>query len=102
MKEVIVSEKEQEWQVTLKGEIDAGNADAFLQEITDAFQSAPKDIHFFCEALDFIDSTTLGAFVKLSKRVGADGKKLRLSALQPKIKKLFAICVLDKLMEIDA
>lgn len=102
MKEVVITEGAEEWAVTLSGEIDSGNADAFFEEVKTAFSSVPKDVHFFCEALTFIDSTTLGAFVKLSKLISGEGKKMRLSALQPKIRKLFAICVLDKLMEIDA
>lgn len=102
MKEVMITDAAAEWSIALKGEIDAGNADAFLREVTEAFDSDRKDVHFLCEELNFIDSTTLGAFVKLSKAVKAAGKKIRLSGLQPKIKKLFSICVLDQLMEIDA
>ncbi len=102
MKEVTITEQKDEWQVSLCGEIDASNADAFYREVVSAFDSAPKDVHFLCEELNFIDSTTLGAFVKLAKRTGAEGKKIRLSSLRPKIKKLFEICVLDQLMEIDS
>lgn len=102
MKEVVITEEDGEWKVELSGEIDAGNADVFFEEVKSSFSIAPKDVHFYCENLTFIDSTTLGAFVKLAKLIGGAGKKTRLSALQPKIRKLFSICVLDKLMEIDA
>lgn len=102
MKEVTIESGAGEWLITLSGEIDAGNADVFLREVTEAFDSEKKDVHFLCDELSFIDSTTLGAFVKLAKRVREENKKIRLSALQPKIRKLFAICVLDQLMEIDA
>jgi anti-anti-sigma factor len=102
VKEVVITENDGEWKVELSGEIDAGNADVFFEEVKSAFSIEPKDVHFYCEKLTFIDSTTLGAFVKLSKLIAAEGKKTRLSSLQPKIRKLFSICVLDKLMEIDA
>lgn len=101
MKEVNVTEREEEIAVTLCGEIDSGNADAFFGEVKSAFEEGKKDVHFFCKDLTFIDSTTLGAFVKITKMVSAEGKKVRLSELQPKIRKLFSICVLDKMMEID-
>lgn len=102
MKEVTIEQQDaEELEVTLSGEIDSGNADAFYAEVCGAFEVAPKNIHFTCNGLTFIDSTTLGAFVKLNKYVTAQGKKIRLSGLQPKIRKLFAICVLDRVMEID-
>lgn len=102
VKEVMIGQNNaEELEIKLSGEIDSGNADAFYAEVCGAFDSEPKNIHFSCNELTFIDSTTLGAFVKLNKYVTAQGKKIRLSGLQPKIRKLFAICVLDRVMEID-
>lgn len=101
MKEVNVEKRADELLITLVGEIDSGNADAFFNTVSEAFASDSKNLHFMCDGLAFIDSTTLGAFVKLLKRVRGEGKAMRLSGLQPKIKKLFTICALDKIMEID-
>ena len=39
--------------------------------------------------------------VKILKKVKTDGNTVRLSALQPKIKKLFLICSLNSIMEIE-
>lgn len=86
--------------VTLSGEIDFGNAESFFAGVMDEYQANAGDICFDCTDLNFIDSTTLGTFVKILKRVQADGYKMKLVNLQPKIKKLFVICALDSIMEI--
>lgn len=86
--------------VALSGEIDFGNAENFFADVMDGYQATAGDICFDCTDLSFIDSTTLGTFVKILKRVQADGYKMKLVNLQPKIKKLFVICALDSIMEI--
>ena len=92
--------REGELVVELSGDIDLGNAEAFYQAVARAYQETPADLLFDCQALNFIDSTTLGTFVKILKTVKADGRKMKLLHLQPKIKKLFLICALDSIMEI--
>ncbi len=86
--------------VLLSGEIDLGNAEEFYTTVTAAYKETPADLYFDCEQLNFIDSTTLGTFVKILKAVKTDGYKMTLARLQPKIKKLFLICSLDSIMEI--
>lgn len=87
-------------QVALSGDIDLGNAEAFYQAVMEGYKASPADVCFDCAALNFIDSTTLGTFVKILKSVKADGYSMRLVNLQPKIRKLFVICSLDSIMEI--
>ena len=96
----IVQTEGQELHVALSGDIDLGNAEAFLNEVLETYHANPKNIAFDCEELHFIDSTTLGTFVKILKTVQANGHTVRLFALQPKIKKLFLICSLNTIMEI--
>ena len=96
----IIARDETQLRIALKGEIDSGNAEEFLAAVQAAYSQAPADLVFECEELDFIDSTTLGTFVKLFKQVKADGFAMRLVGLQAKIKKLFVICSLDTIMEI--
>lgn len=101
MQEVVVKGvKDGVLEIALSGEIDLGNAEAFYQAVIGGYGETPNDICFDCENLSFIDSTTLGTFVKILKKVRADGKKMRLIRLQPKIKKLFLICSLDSIIEI--
>lgn len=87
--------------IALSGDIDLGNAEAFYNEVTIAYKEMPVNILFDCEKLNFIDSTTLGTFVKILKMVKTDGYGVRLTNLQPKIKKLFTICSLDKIIQLD-
>lgn len=86
--------------VALFGDIHSGNAEGFYQEVVKAYAQNPCDILFDCQKLDFIDSTTLGTFVKILKKTKSDGFKMSLINLQSKIKKLFVICSLDSVMEI--
>ncbi len=84
----------------LSGDIDLSNAETFYAEVAKEYAAAPAKILFDCEQLNFIDSTTLGTFVKLLKEAQKDGHGVKLVNLQPKIKKLFLICSLDQIMEI--
>ena len=96
----IIGREDEQWNIALSGEIDAGNAEEFYSAVISAYEQAPATLVFSCDGLDFIDSTTLGTFVKLLKKVKADGFGMKLVGLQAKIKKLFVICSLDKIMEI--
>ena len=101
MKEVtILGVENEELKIALSGDIDVGNADEFFAEVASAYEEAKKTIAFDCTQLSFIDSTTLGVFVKISKLTEADGNKVRLLGLQARIKKLFMICALGSRMEI--
>ena len=101
MKEVLSEGlKDGKLTIVLSGEIDASNAEAFYEAVTASYRATPAPLTFDCAALEFIDSTTLGTFVKILKTVKTDGHGLTLKNLQPKIKKLFVICSLDTIMEI--
>lgn len=100
MKEVQILALTPEIRIALSGTIDSGNAEEFGAEVIAAYDSAPGDIAFECAKLEFIDSTTLGTFVKILKHVKTDGYKMKLSGLNAHIRKLFVICALDTIMEI--
>lgn len=85
---------------SLHGEIDSATSDDFYAQVLAAYEHDKKDVVFDCAALTFIDSTTLGTFVKIYKRLKADGNSLALENLKPNVKKLFEICALNTLMEI--
>ena len=101
MEEVTLLEKSENGiKIALSGDIDLGNAERFYEAVMDEYRAVSKDILFDCEKLTFIDSTTLGTFVKILKTVKQDGNTMKLINLQSKIKKLFLICSLDSIMEI--
>ena len=86
---------------SLSGEIDSATSDNFYAAVRAAYQNNKKDVVFDCAALTFIDSTMLGTFVKILKEVKADGYSMLLKNVQPRIRKLFEICALDTIMEIE-
>ena len=102
MEEVKILKSEAgELQIALSGDIDLGNAEAFYNAVMEAYQGNKGNLLFECAELNFIDSTTLGTFVKILKSVKSDGYSMRLVGLQAKIKKLFLICSLDSIMQLD-
>ncbi len=101
MQQLKLVSAEEKLVISLSGEIDAATSEDFYAEVTAIYNNDAKDVVFDCAALEFIDSTTLGTFVKIFKNLAADGHKLKLVNVRPRIKKLFEICALDKLMEIE-
>lgn len=85
---------------SLSGEIDSATSDDFYAQVSAAYEHDKKDVVFDCTALSFIDSTTLGTFVKIFKKLKADGNGMVLENVRPNVKKLFDICALNTLMEI--
>ena len=84
----------------LSGEIDSATSDDFYAQVVCAYEHDKKDVTFDCAALTFIDSTTLGTFVKILKKLKADGHGMVLERVRPNVKKLFDICALGTIMEI--
>lgn len=100
MQQVKLISADDKLRIALAGEIDSAGSEDLYAEVTAIYEHDKKDVEFDCTALEFIDSTTLGTFVKLFKKLKADGNNLTLENVRPRIKKLFEICALDKLMEI--
>lgn len=85
---------------SLSGEIDAATSEDFYAQVCAAYEHDKKDVTFDCAALTFIDSTTLGTFVKILKKLKSDGHEMVLDKVRPNVKKLFEICSLNTIMEI--
>ena len=86
--------------VVLTGEIDFAKADSFYNVVMEGFKATPANVCFDCSLLEFIDSTTLGTFVKILKAIKTEGYTMKLVNLHANIKRLFVICALDKIIEI--
>lgn len=102
MQQVKLVSTETELKFSLSGEIDAATSEDFYAQVIAAYEHENKNILFDCAALTFIDSTTLGTFVKILKRLRTDGFDMALEHLRPNVKKLFEICSLNTIMEIRA
>ena len=97
----VTSQTPQTITVTLGGEVDASVYEQFDSVIFSHYNADKRDIVLDCTDLAFVDSTILGAIVKVYKGLKADGKKLIVKNLSPRIRKLFEICALDKLVELQ-
>ena len=97
----VIGLKENVWNIALSGDIVLGNAEAFYEEVKKSYESAPANLCFDCEKLNFIDSTTLGTFVKICNEAEKNGHTVRLIKLQARIKKMFLICALDRRFQLD-
>lgn len=100
MQQVKLLSADEELVFSLSGEIDAATSEDFYAQVSTAYEHDKKDVTFDCSALTFIDSTTLGTFVKIFKKLKADGNNMVLERVRPNVKKLFDICALNTLMEI--
>lgn len=100
MQQVKLIEADEKLVFSLSGEIDSATSDDFYAQVSCAFEHDKKDVTFDCSALTFIDSTTLGTFVKILKKVKAEGYDMVLEHVRPNVKKLFDICALNTIMEI--
>lgn len=101
MQQVKLTSADDKLIIALTGEIDAATSEDFYAQVCAIYENDKKDVVFDCAALEFIDSTTLGTFVKLFKAVKADGNSFKLVKVRPRIKRLFEICALDRVMEIE-
>lgn len=102
MQQVKLISAEENLLISLTGEIDSATSEDFYAQVMAIYTHDKRDIVFDCVGLDFIDSTTLGTFVKMFKHVKTDGNSFRLINVRPRIKKIFEICALDRIMDIEA
>lgn len=100
MQQVQLISADSELKFTLSGEIDAATSEDFYAQVSAAYEHDKKNVVFDCSSLTFIDSTTLGTFVKIFKKLKAEGYSMVLEHLRPNVKKLFDICALNTVMEI--
>ena len=99
MQEFKVIKETPELVIELSGEIDSGNADELYENFINHYNT-PSNVVFECGKVEFIDSTTLGTFVKFE---ACEKRRftLKIAGLIPRLKKLFVICSLDSIMEIE-
>ena len=87
--------------INLRGELDIANADVFKKNCLKIADEQKLGFIIDCKELSFIDSTALGAFVAVNKKIMSYNKKVEIKNLKPNIKKLFMITNLDKSMVIS-
>lgn len=86
--------------VTLKEtRLDAAIADQFKSEMMELVQSGQRQLVLDLAAVDFIDSSGLGAVVSILKSVGKDGS-LKLCRLQDSVMSIFKLTRMTQVFSI--
>ena len=79
--------------------IDAAGAIQFKDSFREAVANAPGRIILNLEAVDFLDSSGLGAVVAARKLLGSD-RELELAGLTPTVEKVFRLTRMDSVFKI--
>jgi anti-sigma B factor antagonist len=88
--------------VAVRGEVDLATAPALKNRLLDLVTSGVTEIVVDLTETDFLDSTGLGAVVAAYKRVRAHDGHLRLVATAPRVKRVFEITSLNRVVPICA
>lgn len=87
--------------VFVSGEADIYTSTKLKDRLYDIVDTRKTDLKIDCSELNYIDSTGLGVFAGILKRVKQYGNNVYLIGLKSNIKKLFTITGLDKLFIIE-
>ena len=79
--------------------IDASVATEFKSKLIDFLENGDKVIVINLSAVDFIDSSGLGAMVLILRKIGTDGR-IKLCKLKGSVKSIFELTRLDEVFEI--
>ncbi|PFO07998.1 anti-anti sigma factor [Bacillus sp. AFS076308] len=97
-----VHQKNEEVSVMLAGEIDAFTAPNLREELLPLAEGENTTMTINLKDVSYLDSTGLGVFVGLFKKLKENGGELRLIELSDRLKRLFEITGLGNIMNISA
>jgi anti-sigma B factor antagonist len=87
--------------VNVTGEIDAYTAPKLREELLPLAEGENKVITVNLKDVSYMDSTGLGVFVGLFKQLNKNQGELKLVALSDRLKRLFELTGLSKIMNIS-
>ena len=88
-------------QVTIDGEVDIFTCQQLKETLYLVVEKYGKDLVLDCVNLNYIDSTGLGVFVAVLKKVKQINRQITITNLKDNILKLFLITNLDTLFNIS-
>lgn len=88
--------------VAVRGEVDLATAPALKDRLLELVSEGKTEIVVDLSNTDFLDSTGLGAVVAAYKRVRAHEGHMRLVATSARVKRVFEITNLDRVVPICA
>lgn len=94
-------QNEKEIFVSVAGEIDAYTAPNLREELLPLSEGKDKTITVNLKDVSYMDSTGLGVFVGLFKQLNKNDGELRLVELSDRLKRLFELTGLSKIMNIS-
>ena len=86
--------------VTVIGEIDLHAASSLRSELTAVSDGAAAIVVVDLSAATFIDSMTLGVLTGAGRRLAQRGGELRIVCVDPNIRRIFGLTLLDRLLPI--
>lgn len=89
-------QQEEALQIALEGDLDIISASEMKTKVLDAYEEQPSDLIFDLSALNYLDSTGLGALISILKNVKAQGHQITIRHAKSNVKKLFTITELDQ------
>lgn len=91
MIEILIEDRLDGWlNVSLSGELDADNAQRFIERVTEVHQ-VPDGLTITTDGLEFIDSSGISAFLRLRERVIEGGGSFVVSRPMPAVRRIFDI-----------
>jgi len=84
------------WVVSVHGDVDIATAPRLREVVIGLVSDGHLDVVIDLGAVDFLDSTGLGAIVGALKRVRTHGGDLRLVCTNSRIRKVFELTGLDR------
>ncbi len=93
--------KNNNWLIKMIGEVDLFNSSEMKSKLLEIFDSNHASMIIFCEELDYLDSTALGALVSVLKHTKQFDCTISLKNIKPNIEKLFKITNLDQVFKIE-
>ena len=86
--------------VAVRGEIDIASSDELRSALLGLSDQGARQVTVDLSDLDFIDSTGLGALIRVLKHYRAQGGDLKLASPTRPVQKVLEITSLDKLFQI--
>lgn len=86
--------------LTLEGRLDASTAPVFKNRVRELSEAGRVRYVTDLANVHFLDSSGLGVLVSALRQVGQKGGDVKIAALRPEMKSLFALTRLNKVFEI--
>jgi anti-sigma B factor antagonist len=85
---------------SIEGDLDAGNFGELVDLVSVEIESGRARIVLALARMDYIDSSGLGALVKILKKSRLASGDTKLTGLRPEVRKVFELTHLDKIFDI--